>query len=252
MAKDGNFFWYDLMTTDVPAAVQFYKKVVGWNDEAFPGSEMGYVVLKAGDRGVGGIMPVQNAQQPPAWLGYIRSADVDTDAKAAQAAGAKLWKGPDDIPGGVGRFAVLSDPNNAPYMLFKPNGPDMDALAPMTPGTIGWNEYIGDDWQKAFDYYSGLYGWTKGEAVDMGEMGVYQIVEKDGQMIAGMMNRPPEIPVSHWGFYFAVEGIDAARKRVVDAGGTITMEPMEVPGGQWVLSGQDPQGAHFGLVSDTK
>jgi uncharacterized protein len=32
----------------------------------------------------------------------------------------------------------------------------------------------------------------------------------------------------------------------------ITNGPMEVPGGQWVLNAQDPQGAHFSLISNFK
>jgi uncharacterized protein len=27
------------------------------------------------------------------------------------------------------------------------------------------------------------------------------------------------------------------------------MEPMEVPGGEWIIEAQDPQGASFGLVA---
>lgn len=252
MAKTGSFFWYDLVTSDVPAALAFYRAVVGWNAEAFPDSEIGYVVLKAGETGIGGVMPLPNEHQPPAWLGYIKSADTDADAKASVSAGGSLLKGPEDIPGNVGRFAVMAEPNGAAYFLLKPNGPDNEGPAPMTPGTVGWNEYIGDDWEKTFAYYEKLHGWQKIEAVDMGEMGTYQLVGIDGQMMAGMMNRPPNVPMSYWGFYFAVDGIDAAQKRIVDNGGSITMEPMQVPGGQWVLSAQDPQGAHFGLVSETK
>ena len=45
------------------------------------------------------------------------------------------------------------------------------------------------DWKSAFEFYSGLFGWTKGEAMDMGPMGTYQIVERDGQMFGAMMNR---------------------------------------------------------------
>jgi uncharacterized protein len=31
-------------------------------------------------------------------------------------------------------------------------------------------------------------------------------------------------------------------------GGTILVEPMEIPGGEYSLNVMDPQGAHFGLV----
>ena len=45
------FFWYELMTTDVPAAENFYRKVVGWTAEPF------------GDAGTG-VSWVVNAQDP--------------------------------------------------------------------------------------------------------------------------------------------------------------------------------------------
>jgi predicted enzyme related to lactoylglutathione lyase len=57
------------------------------------------------------------------------------------------------------------------------------------------------------------------------------------------------MPMSWWNYYINVDGVDAAKARVEKAGGTIKMAPMEVPGGQWVLQGQDPQGAFFALVA---
>jgi hypothetical protein len=35
---------------------------------------------------------------------------------------------------------------------------------------------------------------------------------------------------------------------VKDNGGTILMEPMQVPGDTWIVPAQDPQGAHFNLI----
>ena len=57
------------------------------------------------------------------------------------------------------------------------------------------------------------------------------------------------MPTSWWNYYINVDSIDAAKARVEKAGGTVRMGPMEVPGGQWVLQGADPQGAHFALVA---
>ena len=51
-----------------------------------------------------------------------------------------------------------------------------------------------------------------------------------------------------WGFYFGVDDIDAAVGRVQEGGGTIRFGPSEVPGGVFVISATDPQGAEFGLV----
>jgi hypothetical protein len=67
-----------------------------------------------------------------------------------------------------------------------------------------------------------------------------------------MMNRPPVMPMSWWNYYTNVEAIDAATARVEKAGGAIKMGPMEVPGGQWVVQAQDPQGAFFALVASKR
>jgi len=83
----------------------------------------------------------------------------------------------------------------------------------------------------------------------MGGHGVYQMFAAGGHPIGGMMNRPAEMPASWWNYYINVDDIDAAKARVEKAGGTVKMGPMEVPGGQWVLQGEDPQGAYFALVA---
>ena len=251
----GNFFWYELMTSDVDAAARFYATVIGWTTQDFPSPDMHYVVVNANGVGVGGIMtvPPEAAAMgaPPAWMGYIHATDIDKQTESVKAIGGKVHRGPQDIPD-VGRFSVVADPQGAMFMLLQPNGPDQPELDPMTPGHVGWCELMATDWQTAFDFYSGQYGWTKGNAVEMGEMGTYQTFMQTRLQGGGMMNRPAHMPMPFWSFYFAVEGIDAAAKRVTDHGGTITFGPMEVPGGQWVVNCQDPQGAHFSLVSNTK
>ena len=51
-----------------------------------------------------------------------------------------------------------------------------------------------------------------------------------------------------WNFYFRVGDIDSAGERVSSGGGEVLQGPMEVPGGDFVIVGRDPQGASFGLV----
>jgi predicted enzyme related to lactoylglutathione lyase len=58
------------------------------------------------------------------------------------------------------------------------------------------------------------------------------------------------MPVSAWTFYFSVDSMKAAVKRVEAGGGKVVNGPMQVPGGGWIINGQDPQGAMFSLVSD--
>jgi len=49
-------------------------------------------------------------------------------------------------------------------------------------------------------------------------------------------------------YYFNVEAIEPAADRIKASSGKITNGPMEVPGGQWIVQGTDPQGATFALV----
>jgi len=247
-----NFVWYDLMTTDTKAAEAFYSSVVGWGAESAGMSDRSYTILSAQETPVGGLMPIPpeavGAGAKPMWSGYVGVNDVDAFAKRVVEAGGTVHSGPEDIPD-VGRFAVVADPYGASFMLFKGStDAQPQAPAPGTPGHIGWHELYTGDWQKAFAFYSGLFGWTKIDAMDMGPMGVYQIFATDSEPAGGMMNKPPEIPAPAWLYYFNVDDIDAAAARVKDNRGKVLNGPMEVPGGSWIIQGSDPQGAIFALV----
>jgi predicted enzyme related to lactoylglutathione lyase len=50
MSGQGSFIWIELATSDVPAAIDFYKHVVGWNAQKFDGP-MPYFVLDANGQG---------------------------------------------------------------------------------------------------------------------------------------------------------------------------------------------------------
>ena len=121
-------------------------------------------------------------------------------------------------------------------------------MVPGTPGHVGWHELHAGDGESAFAFYSGLFGWAKGEAMDMGTMGVYQIFATGGAPCGGMMTKTPQTPAPFWLYYFNVDALDAAISRVQDAGGQIIIDPMQVPGGSWIVHGLDPQGAIFAMV----
>ena len=245
-----NFVWYELMTSDLKAAEAFYKDVVGWAPESWPG-DFPYVLMKVGDRGVAGLMTIPEEAramgQPPAWVGYIYAKDADAATEAIRKAGGTVHREPSDIPE-VGRFSVVSDPQGAMFMLLSPKGPDQAPLPAGTPGTIGWRELYAADGKTAFDFYASQFGWEKDQAMDMGEMGVYQVFKINGEQAGGMMTRPPQVPVPSWLYYFNVDDINAAAERVKKGGGNVLMGPMEVPGGSWIIQATDPQGAVFALV----
>lgn len=247
-----SFIWYELMTSDLPAAEAFYKAVVGWTTEDFPGSDFRYVVAKAGERGVGGMMtlPEQAAAMgaKPCWLGYIHAADVDAATEAVRKAGGKVFQEPMDIPD-VGRFSVVADPQGAVFMMMTPKGPDQPPAPMGTQGHIDWHELYAADGDTAFDFYAAQFGWTKDHDMDMGAMGVYRIFAIDGVAKGGIMTKPAQMPAPAWIFYFNVGAIDDAVSRVKGNGGQVINGPMEVPGGAWVVQCLDPQGAMFALVA---
>jgi predicted enzyme related to lactoylglutathione lyase len=248
----GNFVWYDVMTTDTKAAESFYRAVMGWDarDSGMPG--ISYTLLSMGPAMVGGLMPIpedaRRAGVRPAWMGYVGVNDVDAYAKRVKTAGGAIHRDPEDIPG-IGRFAVAGDPDGAGFIIFKGTTGEAPPPAPAgTPGHVGWRELHAGDGKRAFAFYSGLFGWTKADAVDMGDMGVYQIFAIDGVPSGGIMTRMPDTPAPFWLYYFNVAAVEPAIARVRDAGGQVLMGPHEVPGGSFIAQCFDPQGAMFGMV----
>ena len=249
--NNGKFIWYELMTGDPKAAETFYQNVVGWKTTDSGMADRSYTIIHAGETQMGGILgtPPQAAGTPPNWSGYVGVDDVDAFAGRVKHAGGALIYGPEDIPA-VGRFAVASDPGGAMFVLFHGSS-DMQPVTPPpnTPGRVGWHELMAADGEKAWEFYSSLFGWKKLDAMDMGPMGKYQLFATGEAMDGGMLTKPPGIPHPFWMFYFNVDAVDAAAERVKANGGKIRMGPAEVPGGTWILQCLDPQGAVFALMS---
>jgi uncharacterized protein len=248
------FVWYDLMTTDMKAASAFYEKAIGWSiaDSGMPGME--YSTITQGGKQVGGVMPLppDMPDMPPRWNAYVGVTDVDAYAKKAAKLGATIIRAPMDIPG-VGRFAVIADPSGATFLLFTDTSGMAPEDVPMgAVGHVAWRELMHDDEAKTWAFYSAMFGWNKGEAHDMGPMGIYQLFNTGGDPVGGMMKRGDGMPPANWQLYFGVSGADAAVARIKANGGSLLMGPMEVPGGAWVANCKDPQGALFSVFSGVK
>lgn len=254
----GSFFWYDLMTSDTAAAARFYGDVVGWTatDSGTPDQNYSIFSIPGPDAqraGVAGLMTIPDdvakAGGRPFWMGYIYVEDVDAMCARIVQEGGAVHRQPVDVPGVI-RFAVVADPQGAPFLIARPmpQTPRSD-LAPGTTGTIGWHELYAEEWQPAFAFYEKLFGWTKADSFEMGPMGTYQLFATGAQPVGGMMTKPDAVPVPNWGYYFNVEAIDAAAERVKAAGGKILMGPAEVPGPMWIVQCMDPMGAYFALVA---
>jgi predicted enzyme related to lactoylglutathione lyase len=164
-------------------------------------------------------------------------------------AGGKVHLPAFDVPG-VGRIAMVSDPQGVPFYLMR-GEPDEVSTAYQRMGMqhVAWNELLTPDDAAALAFYERHFGYRKVGSMPMGAMGDYSFIAHDGDdAIGAVMRTPPGAP-SGWGFYFRVPDIEAAKARIEAGGGTVTQGPMPVPGGEMVLNAVDPEGAAFGLVA---
>jgi predicted enzyme related to lactoylglutathione lyase len=72
-------------------------------------------------------------------------------------------------------------------------------------------------------------------------------------MVRGMFNGPAGNPVPPmWLPYILVPDSPGLVKPIEQLGAKVINGPMEVPGGDWIVQGLDPQGAMFALHSKKK
>jgi hypothetical protein len=81
----------------------------------------------------------------------------------------------------------------------------------------------------------------------MGENGEYRFFAHNGTTIGAVCGVMPG-GSSGWRYYVRVPSISTALEAVKAGGGTVSMGPHEVPGGDHIIIGNDPQGAEFALV----
>lgn len=242
----GKFVWYELTSPDAPTARRFFADVFGWNarDGQIPGLD--YSLISAAGVDIAGLMGQQEGM-PAAWLGYICVDDIDAAFASAVKAGATPILPVNPIPG-VGRFAILIDPTGAAvgFLEYAEDFPKPVLPDHGVQGNIWWRELHTKDREKAFDFYSGQFGWQELSRMPMGPEELYQVV---GDEIArGGILTDHEAPNSHWLFYVWVDDLDATQAKVVQAGGKVVIGPMQVPDSTWIIHALDPQGVLFAAV----
>lgn len=260
MTEASNFIWYELMTPDPAGAARFYGAVVGWTiaSERDPAAgDVDYRMIGRGDGGnAGGVLALTADMLAggarPIWIGYLHVDDVDAAIAAITADGGAVQMPAMDIP--VGRIAMVTDPQGAPFYVMAPIPPEgtgkgeSDVFSVTEPQHVRWNELATSDPDAAIAFYKKHFGWGQEGEMDMGALGAYRFIQRGEVMIGAVMPLMEGYPVPVWNFYIGVDDIDRARDAVTANGGTITNEPMEIPGGEYAMNAVDPQGAPVGFV----
>lgn len=255
----GGFIWYELMSSDLGRAKRFYDAVVGWaiaEDPVAPGLD--YHMIGRADGGQAGGVMVLSAEMRrngarPSWVGYLHVEDVDrVAAEIAQDGGAVLLQ-PWDQPG-VGRLAMIADPDGVPVYLMSPQPPadqpdeGSDVFSVDLPQHVRWNELTTRDSDGAVAFYQRHFGWLQQGDMDMGPAGKYRFFYRGDAMIGAVMPCMSPDTQPHWTYYFGVEDIDRAAATVAASGGRVSSGPQQIPGGEYALEAVDPEDATFGLV----
>jgi len=119
-----SFCWNELMTTDTAKDKEFYTSVFGWGADTQNFGDLEYTMFSNGDRAAGGMLAItpEMGPIPPNWLVYFAVDDCDAKVQKATELGATVMKPADDIPG-IGRFAILIDPQGAGFAIIKLESP---------------------------------------------------------------------------------------------------------------------------------
>ncbi len=123
--EPGNFewLWNENLTTNVEAAVSFYKELVGYESEVvtdpkISGVKVDYFVLKKEGKARAGITRVPWEGVRPNWLPYIKVEDPKLLMTAVKSLGGKIYLAPTEEVRG-GSVALIADPTGAVVALQK-------------------------------------------------------------------------------------------------------------------------------------
>jgi predicted enzyme related to lactoylglutathione lyase len=248
----GRPLWFELLTSNIKAAEQFYSAVVGWTITPFRSGEEPYDMwTRTGNASVGGVMAIpQGMNVPPHWVMYIGAPRLEEAVAHVERLGGSAMSPVIKVPD-VGQMRIMHDPQGAMFAIFEPAPSSGSANSPEVRPELGdtsWRELQTNDAAAAMKFYVDLFGWRETQAMDMGPMGKYHIFARQWDL-GGIMNKPPQMAnlAPHWGLYFRVADVASAAERVKANGGQVLNGPMEVPGGDLIINCVDPQGATFSL-----
>jgi len=117
--EPGTPIWNEVITPDVAAATRFYSEVLGvtWEDQPMEGGPA-YTCLVVDGRQVGGAMAPPMEGISAHWNVYFNVDSVDDTIARATELGGTVVAPAFDVPG-VGRMAVLADPQGAAFNLMQ-------------------------------------------------------------------------------------------------------------------------------------
>ncbi len=114
------------------------------------------------------------------------------------------------------------------------------------PGVPCWIDTTQPDPESAVDFYKGLFGWEFEDVLPPGSPGKYFVARLHGGDVGAVGSQPQGAsPMAVWNTYVWVESADETASRVIDAGGTVLMDPFDIMNSGRMAAFADPSGAAF-------
>lgn len=116
-------------------------------------------------------------------------------------------------------------------------------------GTPIWYELMTDDPDAAQEFYGVVMAWSFDKMPGDPSLD-YRIALAGKDTVAGVLKTPEHATgmPSKWFVYFGVDDVDAYAKKVKALGGSVDIEPSDIPDVGRFAFCTDPQGAHFYLM----
>ncbi|MCG8443378.1 MAG: VOC family protein [Caulobacterales bacterium] len=242
-----NVVWHDLRTTDVQRARAFYADLTGWSynaeyaaDFVWTGGKAEYPPIMASGQAHGGMVEIAPSERSH-WLAYVAVEDVDAAAESAGSLGGAIERTPFDIPG-VGRAAVITDPQGAAVSPFSPSH-----SYPAPTGLFVRDDLFSADADGTISFYRDLFGWrVSSDGLERPLM----VRTGDGEQLIGIV-RPPPIPGERagWAPLIATPDVSAAVATSLSLGATLAAAPARADDAGSYAFLIDPTGAMFGLCA---
>ena len=242
--------WVDLATPDVDNAARFYGELFGWEaQEAGTLEETGgYRFFLSGGKRVAGVSPLMSEGQPVVWSTYFDTDDVDALAARVTEFGGTSFFEPMDVMG-AGRMGFFAHPAGGAFGGWQA-GDHKGAELVNEPVSLAWNTLITPEPEDAAAFFGLIFGLGT-ETQRFGDSD-YVLFTRGEDAIAGLMSPPPGMPEgapAFWGVSFAVVDADATAALAVERGGSMLMEPMDMPGIGRIATVTDPWGASFSVAA---
>jgi uncharacterized protein len=244
--------WFELATTDVATAKDFYTALFDWavHDSPMPDGGI-YTTFRRSEQAVAACFPLPRAAVdkgiPAHWDLYFRVNDCDAAATMARERGGAVDAQPFEVMEGL-RIAVAADPEGASFGLFQSSiNPGVGVMHEVN--SVAWIELASRDIEKAGAFYRDLFGWAYSRHPQ--SPAPYLVIDVAGHNKGGLMQMDKhwgDMP-AHWSLYFQVVDVDKALETVTAQGGQVTVPAFDAPGVGRIARFADPAGAGAYLIA---